>query len=160
MKKLWGSVGTALTWLLWPFWVVYFRIYSNRARVLIVCRDEVLLVQNWLGTRQWILPGGGAKSTETAVAAAVRELSEELGVEVPESSLSRLGSRNYKKRGIRYKSEIFCLTLAEKPALRVRRREIYATIWVSLNELHSMPLSKEVSTILRRYQPPEQASLL
>lgn len=44
--------------------------------------DDVLLVRHTYGSRSWDLPGGGIKRGEDPVAAATREVSEELGVSV------------------------------------------------------------------------------
>jgi 8-oxo-dGTP pyrophosphatase MutT (NUDIX family) len=45
--------------------------------------DRVLLVRHTYGSRGWALPGGGLKRGEQPVAAARREMHEELGVDPP-----------------------------------------------------------------------------
>jgi 8-oxo-dGTP pyrophosphatase MutT (NUDIX family) len=44
--------------------------------------DDVLLVRHTYGSRAWDLPGGAVKRGEEPVAAARREINEELGVSV------------------------------------------------------------------------------
>ncbi|MDB5182421.1 MAG: ADP-ribose pyrophosphatase [Candidatus Saccharibacteria bacterium] len=160
IKKMWGGVGTGLFWLLWPAWVVYFRISNVRARVLVVCGDEVLLVQGWLGTKNWNLPGGGATKNEKTVSAAARELHEETGILAPESSLTKLASFKHKKYNFKYHGDLFVLSLNEKPELSLRKGEIWNAAWVPLAEMKQYDLDDEARLALRRYQPPERPSLL
>ena len=160
MKKLLGGIGTGLFWALWPVWVIYFRFSNLRARVLVVCEDEVLLVQGWLSTKKWDIPGGGVKKTEDMAAAATRELYEETGIEAAESSLTKLGSFKYAKHGFKYGGDLFVLNLPEKPVLNTRKGEIWSIAWTPLSEAKTLKLCDEAKSALRRYRPPEQASLL
>lgn len=146
-------------WLLWPVWVVYFRNGPLRSRVLVVCNGEQLVVQNWLGLKQYALPGGGCKKNESPLASAVRELYEETGINTSESALIRLGSRRHKKYGLKYHAKFFCLELAEKPVLNLRKPEIFTAIWVPIDTT-TVNLADEVGYALKRYKPIEQASLL
>ena len=160
MRKYWGYLGTGSFWLLWPVWVVYFRISNIRARVLVVCEDEVLLVQGWLSSKHWGLPGGGAKKSEETIVAAKRELYEETGIETAESSLTKLGSFKYAKHGFKYGGDLFVLNLPEKPVLTPKKGEIWNIEWVPFGEVKKIKLDDEARSALRRYRPPEQASLL
>ncbi|MFC5928830.1 NUDIX domain-containing protein [Cryobacterium melibiosiphilum] len=53
-------------------------------------RGEVLTVRKQ-GTSAWMLPGGKLESGEAALAAAVREVSEEIGIELAPGELVLLG---------------------------------------------------------------------
>jgi 8-oxo-dGTP pyrophosphatase MutT (NUDIX family) len=160
LKKMWGAVGTGLFWLLWPLWVVYFRFSSVRARVLVVCDEEVLLVQGWLSTKKWSLPGGGADRNEKTVSAAARELDEETGIRAPESNLTKLGSFKHTKYHFKYHGDLFVLSLNEKPELQVRKGEIWNVAWVPIDDVKQYKLDDEARSAIRRYQPPERPSLL
>jgi 8-oxo-dGTP pyrophosphatase MutT (NUDIX family) len=160
MKKLWGWIGTGVFWVLWPVWVVYFKFSGTRSRVLVVCDDEVLLLQGWLGVKEWNLPGGGVKKGETIEAGAVRELAEETGIMINESNLTRLGRRQHNRYGLRYKAEFFVVHLAEKPTLTLSRHEIFAGKWVRLSRVETLALNDDARYALKRYTPTEQASLL
>lgn len=69
-----------------PAALVYFKLHNRlfkqrRARVVVRNEfDEILLVKTWIGHRLWSLPGGGVGRKETPLAAARRELQEEVGL--------------------------------------------------------------------------------
>jgi 8-oxo-dGTP pyrophosphatase MutT (NUDIX family) len=65
---------------------------SRRAsRVIVVAEGAVLMLADTdpglPGSRWWVTPGGGIDPGETAIEAAVREVAEELGLEVPAARL-------------------------------------------------------------------------
>jgi 8-oxo-dGTP pyrophosphatase MutT (NUDIX family) len=53
------------------------------AKALLVCDGELLLVLHTYGPNRWELPGGGVRRREQPLAALMRELNEELGVNAP-----------------------------------------------------------------------------
>jgi 8-oxo-dGTP pyrophosphatase MutT (NUDIX family) len=160
IRSFWGAVGTTLFWLLWPVWVVYFRFSGVRSRVLVVCGEEILFVQGWLGTKRWSLPGGGTKRRESSIAGAVRELFEETGIAAAESGLTKLGSYKHTRYTFAYHADLYCLSLSEKPKLKLRGGEIWSARWMRLDTIRSLKLDDEARVAFRRYRPPEQASLL
>ena len=160
LQKSWGNIGTALFWLLWPFWVLYFKMSNRRSRVLVVHNNTVLLVQNWIGSKHYSLPGGGARKRESATSAGVRELQEETGITLPVSALTETGSLCYNKRFISYEATFFSAELNLLPLLKIRKLEISKAIWMPLAEYTNYPLDDETLYALKRYKPLEQASLL
>ena len=160
MKKLWGMAGTVLFWLGWPAWAVYFHFSGVRSRVLVVCDEEILLVRGWLGTKRWSLPGGGAKKGEHSVEAAVRELREETGIIIAESSLVHLSAYRHRQRGFNYSGDIFYVNISEKPELVLRKTEIWEALWVNIATIKTLQVDDEARLAIRRYQPRVQASLL
>jgi 8-oxo-dGTP diphosphatase len=62
------------------------------AAALIIGSDRRTLLVRKAGTRMFMQPGGKLEPGETAAAAVVRELAEELGLVVAASSLTDLGS--------------------------------------------------------------------
>lgn len=159
-NKIWNSLGSILWWLLWPLWWFYFKHGGIRSRVLVVCGDEVLLVQGWLGDKDYSLPGGGTKKGESVQAGAVRELSEETGIKVSESALVQSGSRMNKDKGFRYRVRFYTVTLNDKPATVLPKYEIINITWVPLHALQNFKLDSDAQHAIKRYQPREQASLL
>lgn len=65
---------------------------SQRVRVLVVAEGKTLLQRSSFGHQRWSIPGGGVDRNEKPVAAAVRELEEEVGVVANQQQLTLLGS--------------------------------------------------------------------
>jgi ADP-ribose pyrophosphatase YjhB (NUDIX family) len=63
-----------------------FRVRTTGVKVMLFNRKgELLLIRNGYGARTaYLLPGGGVSRRESPAAAAIREVREELGVEVRE----------------------------------------------------------------------------
>ncbi len=107
-----------------------------RARLAIISTsNEVLLVQNLIGSGEWELPGGGAKRGETLDKAAVRETNEEVGLMIDEATLTdlglhktahRLAPMNLQAYGVRYES-------TAEP--RITSHEIAQLRWWPLEQL-------------------------
>lgn len=114
---------------------------SRRVRVLVYSRvgDQVLLVKNVVGSKNWTLPGGGVEAGETDQRAACRELEEELGLKLDPKELLHLytaqpGSKN---SGVRQLAPIF-LVVIDKNSLDIsnyRKIEIMEVIWAKVDDL-------------------------
>jgi mutator protein MutT len=87
-----------------------------------VIRDEtgkiLLLHRNKNGVKQWELPGGKLEKGESAEAAAIREVREELGVDVTEAK--RLGEAAFREDGRRFSYEWYEAKIAAhaEPSIR------------------------------------------
>ncbi len=128
--------------LLRPFMTVAMYFYSYifrtpRARVVLKNEQgEVLLVQSWLSSGKWGLPGGGLNRGESSAAAAVRELEEEVGIMLQESSLESLFT--LRSRG---HDEIVFVAHVEKsdlPTELPNTFEIKDAAWFSFRELPAL----------------------
>jgi 8-oxo-dGTP pyrophosphatase MutT (NUDIX family) len=62
-------------------WWFLRRPPTEGVKCLLTHRGQVLLVRHTYGPAVWDLPGGGVKRDESALSAAQREMSEELGIE-------------------------------------------------------------------------------
>lgn len=71
-------------------WWFIARPEGRGAKVILTFGDEILMVQHSYGHRLWTFPGGGVKSNEESVVAAIREMKEELGIDI--SGLRNIGS--------------------------------------------------------------------
>ena len=125
-----------------------------------MCGEEALFLKGWLNGGKFGLPGGGCKKGETVESSAVRELFEETGIVVNESSLVKLGKRNHTEKGLSYQASFFTVTLNAKPVLKLPWQEIVEARWVKVTDTGELPLNADTEYALKRYQPPEQASLL
>ncbi len=129
MKRLWRRLGIIAFWLLWPALVVYMN-RSERARILVVCGDDVLVLKSWLGTGEWGIPGGGLHKGELPIDGALREVREETGLKLEKLQLYELSSAPYASRGFRYPCHYFVAVLNHKPAIKTQRLEITEQAWI------------------------------
>jgi 8-oxo-dGTP pyrophosphatase MutT (NUDIX family) len=129
------------------FRIIGFR--TRRTRALIVVGGEVLLVRNWLGSQSWTLPGGGQRSGETAMGSIRRELVEEVGIDLDEGFLRRLGTSARHSGRLVIEFETFWAVLEKQPAISVSRRELIGAAWFPVEDLPK-PLSPLVEWALSR----------
>ncbi|MBI4287788.1 MAG: NUDIX domain-containing protein [Chloroflexi bacterium] len=97
--------------------------YTMRARATAVFRDGNVLLVRDKGKHKFSLPGGGIKSDEPSIAAAVRELYEELGVR------ARKAERVFKCdfRGSLSQHKVCIVEAEDSP--RLRGEELDKFIW-------------------------------
>ncbi|HET8884668.1 MAG TPA: NUDIX hydrolase [Candidatus Saccharimonadales bacterium] len=121
-----------------PFQHAGFFVYNHffstqRSRVLVWNENnELLLVRNWGGKQHWGLPGGGVEKNESPVAAAKRELYEEVGVSLPLDDFHYVTTLHYK-----YEAPIYTLTIQSDmvPDKAHNPWEITALEWFSPSDL-------------------------
>ena len=85
-----------------------FRIVPKKDRVLVVVyRDDgkILLVRSRFSRQEWALPGGGVNRNESYEQAAVREVSEEIGLKI--YNLRYLGKANSHESYAKFSVRVF-----------------------------------------------------
>ena len=121
-----------------PFYAAAFWFFNRvfhipRARIMVWNEDdELLLVRNWSGKQQWSLPGGGVARKERPVAAAKRELYEEVGLNIPLKDFIYVATLHHQ-----YEAPIFTVTILKDdlPAKPHNPKEITNLRWFSPKEL-------------------------
>lgn len=149
INKIWKGIGSSLGWILWPLLCLYLQ-GSKRTRVLILYRDEVLLVKGWLGNNRWALPGGGLQRNENPTEGALREMYEETGIEANATELQEIFQNlSIKLRFYSYSIYAFKIELNHRPTLRRQKNEISALNWLKISEIDkSKKFSPEVHLLL------------
>ena len=112
-------------------------------------RGRVLLVRHTYGRRAWDLPGGGRRRGEPAVAAARREMGEELGVH--ELDWRPLGVLHSRAERHRQTIHVFGAEVRD-PALSLDLGEIEVAAWFPLDRLPA-ETSRFVAPILQGAAP-------
>jgi NAD+ diphosphatase len=106
------------------------------------------MIRSNFGERKWGLPGGGVKRKETLQQAAVREVYEEVGVELSPEKLKYLDSQKsgYGRWGWPYVHlEFYEYPLNEKPRqLKLQRFEVSEACWISHDALQASPDIDEI----------------
>ena len=111
------------------------------SNAIITCKGRLLLERR-RDSDTWGLIGGGAKGWETEKQAMVREIREELGIRVPESSLVRLRSYGEPGRIAAFRDGsvwrmvivVFALELEEEPEFRISSPEELLEVIEKLEE--------------------------
>lgn len=151
MRKLWKLLGTAIFFAGWPILFVYFRLYRQRTRVIVTCGSKVLLVKGWIARDEWMLPGGGVKTSESLPAAAAREVLEETRVAVPVHKLKKFTKVSSSELLLSYTAHVFFASLDNMVRPTAKFPEIFGAKWFDTSKLADLSLSSETAQILESY---------
>jgi ADP-ribose pyrophosphatase YjhB (NUDIX family) len=135
--------------LLW-----YLSRPTTRGVLVAIWHADRLLVVKPSYKSGYALPGGFVKRGEEEVAAAVRELAEEIRLQVDPGQLCFWGRS---RAVVDFKDDrvvFFEIELADQPAIRIDRREIVWAQFLSAGDALQLELSPHVrGYLLRRGQP-------
>jgi ADP-ribose pyrophosphatase YjhB (NUDIX family) len=117
---------------------------TDRAYVILVHDNKVLMIKNWFGKQFWALPGGGMRRNETPQQAATRELREELGIQVDPAQLALVTKGRWQTDRLGHHYQIFSVQTPKQPDLKPRHFEILKAAWLSSNQLEQTIAPKEI----------------
>ena len=128
-------MGKIFFYILWPL-VWFYAPLRSRACANIRVGDEFLLVKNGFGPRIWQFPGGGIKSSEHPIDAAIREVAEELHIELDKKSAKQLNQEFVvvRQKGLLLRNMFVLFDLEQKPVDITISRELVAYEWVKQSQ--------------------------
>ena len=125
---------------------------SRRSRVLITCANEYLLLQHWLGDESWMLPGGGLHGREDPLAGAIREVREELGLQLKPADFTSVGQFKARDDGFQFSYDLYIVDLPTKPELQLQRLEILEARWFRRAGAVPLPACPELAQALANWR--------
>jgi 8-oxo-dGTP pyrophosphatase MutT (NUDIX family) len=131
------------------YWFV-LRPRTDSVHVAVWCRGRILVIRNSYRSGHSI-PAGGLRRGEPPQAAALRELREEVGLDLPGDELrfaTELVSRDDFKED---RGWFFEVELDEEPPLRVDRREVTWAAFLSPQELSGLDFSPRLQRFLSEH---------
>jgi 8-oxo-dGTP diphosphatase len=128
----------------YPFFKFYWFIFRPKTRgviCLVLSGDELLLIRQTYGRSAWTLSGGGFKKNETKEQAVIREVKEELGLDITPGYIGEFTHNPEHKI-----DTVFCFVAQiEKVDPQIDHLEIKEAKWWNINNLpedHSMSLQR------------------
>lgn len=137
IKSTYQKLGQLANFLLKPLTRTALN-RTTRTRIIILSGSQTVLVKNWLGKGHWGLSGGGIARSETAENCVIREVKEEIGLDINLQDLQYLGQKAHPKtdQNLHFKIDYFFIKLNNKPNLKVKRPwEVTEAGWFDINNL-------------------------
>lgn len=134
--------------------------HTNRTRLVIFYKDELLVLRGRLSNGRWILPGGGIHKNENANDAVIREVFEETGVTLDKSDINKSDDILIRHRFISFTATFFYITLHAKPELSLQWYEIADARWVRVAQISGLKMDEaEKQTVLSLIAKGENGTL-
>jgi 8-oxo-dGTP diphosphatase len=138
----WGSRAARLWW-----W--FTQPHTEGADVIIRHGDKIVLLRSSYRS-EWMAPGGGLKPGERPVEAAVRETSEEVGLNLRTEDLRLVEVSEHHWENRHVTAHLFEIELAELPPLQVDNREIVEARLMTIAEAQKLTVVPQLRDYLRR----------
>jgi len=149
---LYAFLGKAAYWLTAPALFLVSLWSKPRVRVIVV-NDEgnILLVRNWYGRQRWALPGGGRKWHEPPAQAGIRELREELSLDLSAEDLHPLGMIERYDASTPFSADLFVVDVPSSKHIFRHPFELIDHRWVAVDALPK-PIHPSVEKSLKLWR--------
>ena len=122
--------------LAWPLTFMYAPL-KVRSRILVIKNGKYIAVTHKFGNNFYSLPGGGVKRGETHKDAAIRELHEELAIQIAPNQVHQLlAEKTYNERGHFMRYVIFVVQIQGSVTLQPNH-EIDQVRWLNAQASHT-----------------------
>lgn len=127
------------------YWNI-FKIQTKGVRVLVIQNDLIVLVKHWYNPLI-VMPGGGIKKYETPEQAAIRELKEEVNIEVKQLDYL-LGIYENKREG---KNDlIYCFVVQIPDNISLPRYQLnFEIASIVISDIKAVPQGTSSATVNR-----------
>ena len=133
-------IGKFLITYLYPFFkhpLLFFRLNNDNVKVIVFFKNKVLLIKNTY-RQGWTFPGGGVKKNESYEQAAIREVREEVAINININNLKNRGSFNLDSQKST-KTVVFSYEV-KKSNLKIDDLEVEKAVWINIDEVSHLPL--------------------
>jgi 8-oxo-dGTP pyrophosphatase MutT (NUDIX family) len=130
-----------------------FNIKTYGVRVLVTHKDSLILVRHWYNNL-WVMPGGGIKKYETPEQAAIREIREEVGLNLNQLDY-KLGTYSNTKEG--KNDTVYCFVAELDSQIDIKKKfniEVSDILWCDFDKLPE-GTSKATRERIKEYQNKE-----
>jgi 8-oxo-dGTP pyrophosphatase MutT (NUDIX family) len=117
---------------------------TTRSYVLLECEGSILVIKNSLSRQNWQLPGGGVKRNETPASAAIREIAEEMNIELRPANLELLTKGRWQTDKLGYDYYVYVAHCSKKPEFKLRSYEIIDARWLEPKKLKHWRVAHEI----------------
>lgn len=134
--------------LLQIYWFI-FRPKTFGVKVIIKYKNQILFVKNTYRNSFWTLPGGGVKGGESPQQAALREIKEELDINLKKI----LNHGNFSYLEEHKKDTVWVLSAnIPNPSFKIDTKEIKEAKWIKITDIPTLPPSLVTRNSLRLAQ--------
>lgn len=131
-----------------------FQAQAQAAGCYLECQKKILFLKRHPAKPQgdtWGVPGGKLELNETPTQAVIREIHEEIGIDISDN-LQELGKLYIQLPHIGYIFYLFCKKYEHFPPLALAMDEHTEARWTTIEEAHSLPLIVGGKEALEYYQ--------
>lgn len=118
------------------------------------CNERLLLVKRNQSKSQggtWGVPAGKLEANETALDAVIREIEEEIGVDISQGA-SYISTLYVRLPHLSYAFHMFYKQCDEFPEIALKLEENIQARWVTFDQAYSLPLVKAGKEALELFQ--------
>ena len=146
IDRIW-RLAMRMAYLLYLAFGFAFRPRHRGAGVALWHAGELLMVKNTY-RRRWGVPAGSVRRSESPRAAAVRELKEEVGIELPADRLEPVGIFCDTNEFFRDRFTLFAVEMDRRPVVRPDHREVARARFMPPSQALALALQPPIRTYL------------
>jgi len=145
LYKIYVRLGLIGYKIVLPLMRIFIR-RTERAYVMLQDGDNILMTKNWLSNGLWALPGGGIRAGESREQAVIREVKEEINVDLRGIQFELVARGIWQTDRLDFKYTIFKAQL-NPGVYEANGHEITNVEWIPTIDLNVANTSQELLAI-------------